>query len=33
MRRQEAFSGVRVLDNVVMANHFHLVCEFPEPKP
>jgi len=33
MRPLEAFSGVRVLDYVIMANHFHLVCEVPEPKP
>jgi putative transposase len=32
MRGQEAFSGVRVLGYVVMANHFHLVCEVPEPR-
>ena len=32
MRRLEAFSGVRVLDYVIMANHFHLVCEVPEPR-
>src|SRR5271154_5772509 len=33
MRRLEAFCGVRVLNYVVMANHFHLVCEVPEPRP
>ena len=33
MRRQEAFCGVRVLDYAVMANHFHLACEVPEPRP
>jgi putative transposase len=33
MRRLEAFSGVRVLDYVIMSNHFHLVCEVPEPRP
>jgi putative transposase len=33
MRRLEAFSGVRVLDYVIMGNHFHLVCEVPEPRP
>ena len=33
MRRLEAFSGVRVLTYVLMANHFHLLCEVPEPKP
>jgi putative transposase len=33
MRALEAFSGVRVLDYVIMANHFHLVCEVPDPRP
>ena len=33
MRSQAAFCGVRVLDYVVMANHFHLACEVPEPRP
>ena len=33
MRRQEAFSGIRVLEYVLMANHFHLLCEVPEPRP
>ncbi len=32
MRRLEAFSGVRVLTYSLMANHFHLLCEVPEPK-
>jgi hypothetical protein len=32
MRRREAFSGVQVLDYVLMNNHFHLVCKVPEPK-
>src|SRR5215475_12161195 len=32
MRCLEAFSGVRVLNYVVMSNHFHLLCEVPEPK-
>src|SRR5580692_12226722 len=32
MRRLEAFSGVRVLTYVLMANHFHLLCKVPEPK-
>src|SRR5580693_8064580 len=32
MRRLEAFSGVRVLTYVLMANHFHLLCEVPEPR-
>jgi hypothetical protein len=30
MRRLEAFSGVHVLDYVLMSNHFHLMCEVPE---
>ena len=33
MRRLEAFSGVRVRSYAVMANHFHLLCEVPEPGP
>jgi hypothetical protein len=33
MRRLEAFCGVHVRDYVVMANHFHLLCEVPEPRP
>ena len=33
MRRLEAFSGVRVLTFTVMSNHFHLLCEVPEPLP
>src|SRR5580693_9497111 len=32
MRPQETFSGLRVLGYVVMANHFHIVCEVPEPR-
>ena len=32
MRRLEAFSGVRVLTYTLMANHFHLLCEVPEPR-
>ena len=32
MRRLEAFSGVRILTYSLMANHFHLLCEVPEPK-
>jgi len=32
MRRLEAFGGVRVLTYTVMSNHFHLLCEVPEPK-
>ena len=33
MRRLEAFSGVRVLTYVLMANHFHVLCEVPAPRP
>jgi putative transposase len=33
MRRLEAFCGVRVLTYALMANHFHLLCEVPSPKP
>jgi putative transposase len=32
MRRLGAFSGVRILSYSLMANHFHLLCEVPEPK-
>jgi putative transposase len=32
MRRLEAFTGVRILTYALMANHFHLLCEVPEPK-
>jgi putative transposase len=32
MRRLEAFSGVRVLTYALMSNHFHLLCEVPEPE-
>ena len=32
MRCLEAFSGVRVLTYTLMSNHFHLLCEVPEPK-
>src|ERR1700693_3810064 len=32
MRREEAFTGVRVLDYVLMSNHVHLLCEVPEPR-
>src|SRR4029077_2199345 len=32
MRRLEAFSGIRVLTYALMSNHFHLLCEVPEPK-
>jgi putative transposase len=33
MRGLEAFSGIRVLTYALMSNHFHLLCEVPEPKP
>jgi putative transposase len=33
MRRWAAFSGIRIVDYVLMANHFHILCEVPEPKP
>ena len=33
MRRLEVFCGIRVLNYVLMSNHFHLLCEVPEPKP
>ena len=33
MRRLEAFCGVHVREYVIMANHFHLLCEVPEPRP
>src|SRR5271166_6123121 len=32
MRRLEAFSGVVILNYALMANHFHLLCEVPEPR-
>lgn len=32
MRRLEAFSGIRVLTYSLMANHFHLLCEVPQPR-
>ena len=32
MRRLEGFSGIRVLTYALMANHFHLLCEVPEPR-
>lgn len=32
MRRLEAFSGIRVLTYALMSNHFHLLCEVPQPK-
>jgi putative transposase len=33
MHRWAAFSGIRILEYVLMANHFHILCEVPEPKP
>jgi putative transposase len=33
MRRWAAFCGIRILDYVLMANHFHILCDVPEPKP
>jgi putative transposase len=33
MRRQAAFTGFRILDYVLMGNHFHLLCDVPEPQP
>jgi putative transposase len=32
MRRLAAFSGIGVLTYVLMSNHFHLLCEVPQPK-
>jgi putative transposase len=32
MRRKEGFTGVRVLNYVLMSNHIHLLCEVPEPR-
>ena len=32
MRRLEAFSGIVILNYALMANHFHLLCEVPEPR-
>ena len=32
MRRLAAFSDIRVLTYVLMSNHFHLLCEVPQPK-
>jgi putative transposase len=31
MRGIAAFCGIHVLDYVLMSNHFHLLCEVPEP--
>ena len=33
MRRWAVFGGIRILKYVLMANHFHILCEVPEPKP
>src|SRR3984893_17938273 len=33
MRGLEAFTGIRVLEYVLMSNHFHLLCEVPVPRP
>jgi REP element-mobilizing transposase RayT len=33
MRRWTAFTGIRIVDYVLMANHFHILCEVPEPNP
>src|SRR5271170_340726 len=33
MRRWAAFTGIRIVDYVLMANHFHILCEVPEPMP
>jgi putative transposase len=32
MRRWAAFCGIRIVDYVLMPNHFHILCEVPEPK-
>ena len=32
MRRVEAYTGIRVLEYVLMGNHFHLLCEVPAPR-
>ena len=32
MRRLGAFSGIRISTYVLMSNHFHLLCEVPEPE-
>src|ERR1700722_11276120 len=32
MRRRAAFSGIQILDYILMGNHFHLICKVPEPK-
>src|SRR5277367_6603479 len=33
MRHWAAFCGIRILDYVLMPNHFHILCDVPEPKP
>jgi hypothetical protein len=33
MRRWAALTGIRIRKYVLMANHFHIMCEVPEPKP
>jgi len=33
MRRWAAFTGIRIVDYVLMTNHFHILCEVPEPDP
>jgi putative transposase len=33
MRGLEAYTGIRVLEYVLMGNHFHLLCEMPAPRP
>src|SRR5580704_9939475 len=33
MRRWAAFGGIGILKYVLMANHFHILCEVPERKP
>jgi putative transposase len=32
MRRGAAFCGIQILDYGLMANHFHLLCDVPEPR-
>ena len=33
MRRWAALTGIQIRKYVLMANHFHIMCEVPEPKP
>jgi putative transposase len=33
MRRWAVFGGIRIIKYVLMANHFHILCEVPEAKP